>query len=149
MASACGQPGGAAACDCRRSNCSARLAQPRRSQLRERGPGRQGPFHRVVGVLLMLGFWSRADDGRHGAVLFRPMPALRDTARRGGLALVGCGSIAWPQAAFAHHVAGHEAGLWRPEWPVAAVLAVSLWFYLAGVRRLWQTASPGRGVSRG
>ena len=77
------------------------------------------------------------------------MSALRNAARRAGLALICCCGIAWPQAAFAHHVAGHEEGLWRPEWPAAAILAVSLWFYLAGVRRLWHAASPGRGVSRG
>ncbi len=69
--------------------------------------------------------------------------------RRWALALICCGSIAWPQAAFAHHVAGHEEGLWQPEWPVAAILAISLSFYLAGVQRLWKAASPGRGVSRG
>jgi cytochrome c oxidase assembly factor CtaG len=30
-----------------------------------------------------------------------------------------------------------------------ALLIASLWFYLRGVQRLWQAASPGRGVSRG
>ena len=61
------------------------------------------------------------------------MSALRDTAPPLGLALVGCGGIAWPHAAFAHHVAGHEAGFWQPEWPVLAILIASLWFYLRGV----------------
>jgi cytochrome c oxidase assembly factor CtaG len=70
-------------------------------------------------------------------------------ARRSGLALVYCGITAWAHAAFAHHVAGHEAGFWQPEWPVLAILIASLWFYLRGVQRLWRTASPGRGVSRG
>ena len=77
------------------------------------------------------------------------MSALRDTARRWGLAFVGCSGFGWPQAAFAHHVAGHKEGLWQPEWPVAAILAVSLWFYLRGVQRLWRAASPGRGIARG
>jgi cytochrome c oxidase assembly factor CtaG len=76
------------------------------------------------------------------------MSALRHTARRWGLALACCGGIAWPQAAFAHHVAGHEAGFWQPEWLVLAILIASLLFYLRGVHRLWRTASPGRGVSR-
>lgn len=69
--------------------------------------------------------------------------------RRFGLALVCCGITAWPHAAFAHHVAGHEPGFWHPEWPVLAILIASLWFYLTGVQHLWRTASPGRGVSRG
>lgn len=69
-------------------------------------------------------------------------------ARRWGLALASCGGIAWPQAAFAHHVAGHEAEFWQPEWPVLAILITSLWFYSRGVQRLWQASSPGRGVSR-
>ena len=68
--------------------------------------------------------------------------------RRLGLALICCGITASPHAAFAHHVAGHEAGFWQPEWPVLAMLIASLGFYMRGVRRLWRTASPGRGVSR-
>lgn len=69
--------------------------------------------------------------------------------RRFGLALVCCGIIVWEHAAFAHHVAGHEAGFWQPDWPVLAILTASLWFYSRGVQHLWRTASPGRGVSRG
>jgi cytochrome c oxidase assembly factor CtaG len=69
--------------------------------------------------------------------------------RRLGLAIVCCGITTWPHAAFAHHVAGHETGFWQPEWPVLLLLIASLWFYLRGVQRLWQAASPGRGVSRG
>jgi cytochrome c oxidase assembly factor CtaG len=57
--------------------------------------------------------------------------------------------IAWPHAVFAHHVTGHQEGLWQPEWPVLTILIASLWFYLRGVQRLWRAASPGRGVSRG
>jgi cytochrome c oxidase assembly factor CtaG len=57
-------------------------------------------------------------------------------------------ALLWPSAAMAHHAVGHEEGLWRPEWPVAAILAVSLWFYLRGVRRLWRTASRNRGLRR-
>src|SRR5690349_24703703 len=97
----------------------------------------------------MPGFRPRAADGRHRAVLFRPMSALTDMGRRFGLALVCCSIIAWAHAAFAHHVAGHEAGFWQPEWPVLGILIASLCFYLRGVQRLWRSASPGRGVSRG
>src|SRR5438045_6173284 len=97
----------------------------------------------------MPGFRPRAADGGHRAVLLRPMSALRYMGRRFGLALVCCGITAWPQAAFAHHVPGHEAGFWQPEWPVLGILIASLWFYMRGVQRLWRTASPGRGVSRG
>ncbi|HEY2003329.1 MAG TPA: cytochrome c oxidase assembly protein [Acidobacteriaceae bacterium] len=68
--------------------------------------------------------------------------------RRLGLALICCGITASPHAAFAHHVAGHEAGFWQPEWPVLAMLIASLGFYVRGVQRLWQASSPGRGVSR-
>jgi putative membrane protein len=77
------------------------------------------------------------------------MSALRDTARRWGLALAGCNGIAWPQAAFAHNIAAHEAKFWQIEWPALAILLASLWFYVRGVQRLWQASSPGRGVSRG
>jgi cytochrome c oxidase assembly factor CtaG len=70
------------------------------------------------------------------------MPALTSAVVFSALALL------WPHSALAHHAAGHGAGLWRPEWPVAAILAVSLWFYLRGVRRLWRAASPNRGLRR-
>ena len=77
------------------------------------------------------------------------MSALSDTARRWRLAFVSCSGIGWPQVAFAHHIAGHQEGLWQPEWPVAVILAVSLCLYSRGVQRLWRAASPGRGVARG
>lgn len=77
------------------------------------------------------------------------MSALKNTARRMTLAVIcGCGFVS-SQAAFAHHIAGHTEALRPPDWSVAALLLLSVWFYLKGVRRLWRAASPGRGVSRG
>jgi cytochrome c oxidase assembly factor CtaG len=73
------------------------------------------------------------------------MPAVRI---RFPLTLLGCG-LAWPHAALAHHLPGHEEELWQPEWPVIIALALALILYLKGLRTLWRTASPGRGIGRG
>lgn len=72
------------------------------------------------------------------------MSALRRAAFCWGSVLV-----AWPHAAVAHHVVGHEEGLWQAEWPVAVILAVAAWLYARGLRRLWHAASRGRGIRRG
>jgi len=53
---------------------------------------------------------------------------------------------ALPSAAFAHHVGGDASRADALEILVAALLAVSLSGYAAGVARLWRRAGVGRGI---